>query len=251
MACSRMPKCSTRPYGWPGNILLCRSVGRKLGSPSGVVLLDSARSAEPPHSSGIFGVIALITLPEAARVAMPLGSASQLGRSASQPGLSSLATSRSYSALPSGLAAAQASNRDCHSSWACCAAVAQAAGVGDDLVGHLEGLLRVEAQHLLGRGDLLVAEGGAVGLAGALQLGRGPADDRAELDEARLVGHRRGRSRWPPAGRRRPRCRSCRHWSSRSPGRASRTRRSGPRRPRTGRCWCRPRWRSGCCRRSA
>ncbi len=95
MACSRMPKCSTRPYGLPGQAFVCRSSGRKLGSPSGVVLFDSARSAEPPHSSGILGAIALSTLPEAARVAMPLGSASQLGSASSQPGLSSLATKRS------------------------------------------------------------------------------------------------------------------------------------------------------------
>ena len=44
--------------------LLCRSVGRKLGSPSGVVLLDSARSAEPPQSSGNLGAIALSTFPK-------------------------------------------------------------------------------------------------------------------------------------------------------------------------------------------
>ena len=90
-----MPKCSVRPYGLPGNIFDCRSVGRKLGSPSIVVLLDSARSAEPPHSSGSFGASALSTLPEAARVAMPLGSASQLGRASSQPGVSSSFTIRS------------------------------------------------------------------------------------------------------------------------------------------------------------
>ena len=188
MACSRMPKCSTRPYGPPGKALDCRSVGRKLGSPSGVVLFDSARSAEPPHSSGIFGVIALITLPDAARVAMPLGSAGQLGRSLSQPGLSSSATRRSYSSLPSGFAAAQVSKLDCHSSWACRPRSSQLAGVGDHLVGHLERLLGIEAQHLLGRRHLVGAQRRAVRLAGALQLRGRPGDDRPELDEARLVG---------------------------------------------------------------
>ena len=74
-----------------------------------MVLLDSARSAEPPQSSGNLGTIALSTFPEAARVAMPLGSADQLGKTSSQPGLSSFLISRSYSALRSGLASAQLS----------------------------------------------------------------------------------------------------------------------------------------------
>ena len=55
------------------------------GASSMVELLDSARSAEPPHSSGTFGAIALITAPDALRVATPLSSAGQLGRSLSQP----------------------------------------------------------------------------------------------------------------------------------------------------------------------
>ncbi len=40
--------------------------------------------------------------------------------------------------------------------------------MGEDLVGDLEGLSRVEAEDLLGGGDLLVAQGGAVGLAALL-----------------------------------------------------------------------------------
>ena len=62
------------------------------------------------------------------------------------------------------------------------------AGVGDDVVRHLEGLLGVEAEHLLGGGDLLVAERGAVALAGVLQGRRGPRDDRPQHDEAGAVG---------------------------------------------------------------
>ena len=73
MACSRMPKCSVRPYGWPGNIMDCRSSGGKLGSLSMVVSLDSARSTEPTHSSGCSGDNAFSTVPDAARVAMPAG----------------------------------------------------------------------------------------------------------------------------------------------------------------------------------
>src|SRR5246127_5174786 len=49
------------------------------------VLLDLARSAEPPTSQGIFCARALRTLPELSRVAMPLGSAGKLGRFLSQP----------------------------------------------------------------------------------------------------------------------------------------------------------------------
>ncbi|CAM5603399.1 hypothetical protein SBADM41S_10138 [Streptomyces badius] len=43
--------------------------------------------------------------------------------------------------------------------------------------------VRVEAEQLLGGGDLVVAERGAVGLAGVLLGGRGPADDRTEQDQ--------------------------------------------------------------------
>ena len=49
-----------------------RSGGTKDGSPFMVVLLDPARSAEPPHSSGSTGASALRTLPDAARVATVL-----------------------------------------------------------------------------------------------------------------------------------------------------------------------------------
>ena len=51
---------------WSGD-----SSGMKDGSPFIVVLLHSARSAEPPHSSGRTGREALSTSPEALRVAMP------------------------------------------------------------------------------------------------------------------------------------------------------------------------------------
>ena len=86
MPCSRIPKWSTRPaYGSPFHILVERAFGMNEGASSMVELLDSARSAEPPQSSGTFGAIALITAPEALRVATPLSSAGQVGRSLSQP----------------------------------------------------------------------------------------------------------------------------------------------------------------------
>ena len=54
------------------------------------------------------------------------------------------------------------------------AALHQLAGVRDDLVGDLEGLLRVETEDLLGGRDLVLAERRAVRLAGVLQV-RAPA----------------------------------------------------------------------------
>src|SRR6266511_1653899 len=83
--CSRMPKCSVRPYQSPGNALVEYSGGTNDGSPSIVVLLLSARSAEPPHSYGRTGAIALLTSPEALRVAIPLASALNSGSAAVQP----------------------------------------------------------------------------------------------------------------------------------------------------------------------
>jgi hypothetical protein len=53
------------------------------------------------------------------------------------------------------------------------------AGVLDDIVAHLEGLVRVEAKDLLDRGDLLVTERGAMRLAGVHQVRGGITDDRA------------------------------------------------------------------------
>ncbi len=86
MPCSRMPKCSTRPAkGSPFQFFVDRIFGMNEGAPSIVVLLEPARSAEPPQSSGIRPAIALMTAPDALRVATPLGSAFQLGRSLSQP----------------------------------------------------------------------------------------------------------------------------------------------------------------------
>ena len=170
--------------------------GRKLGSPSGVVLFDSARSADPPHSSGIFGVMALITLPDAARVAMPLGSALPAGQVVvparaqlvgDQPVVERLALRvrlRPSRRTPAATASCACWPRS--RSFRVCAMTSSV---------DLEGLVGVEAQHLLGRRHLLVAERGAVRLAGALQLGGRPADDRAQLDEARLVGDRPAPSR--------------------------------------------------------
>ncbi len=52
-----------------------------------------------------------------------------------------------------------------------------------DPVGHEEGLGRVPAHDLLGQGDLVVAEGRAVGLAGPRLAGRRVADHRLDTDQ--------------------------------------------------------------------
>ena len=74
----------------------------------------------------------------------------------------------------------------------CCAflggAVGQGTGVRDDLVVDDEALLGVEAEHLLGGGELFGAERRAVDLAGVLLTGRRPADDGLEDDQRRLGG---------------------------------------------------------------
>ena len=188
MACSRMPKCSVRPYWSPANSCVERSAGRKDGSPFIVVLFEPARSAEPPHSSGSTGASALSTSPEAARVATrlarrehgqrrPSSRRAARRRRAGRAGRRSpgwrRATRRTRSATRPSPAALRSESR---------------AGVREDLGGDLEGLLGVEAEQLLEAADLVAAELGAVRRV-VFGLGRrGPRDERAQADERRAVG---------------------------------------------------------------
>ncbi len=64
-------------------------------------------------------------------------------------------------------------------------AVADLAGMGEDIVVDGEVGLWVEAEDLLRRCDLLSAEGRAVGGAGALSGRARPGDDRRQADERR------------------------------------------------------------------
>src|SRR5437764_451682 len=118
MPCSRMPKCRVRPSQSPGKDVVEYSGGTNDGSPSIVVLLLSARSAEPPHSSGSAGAIALITSPDAFRVAIPLLSALNAGSASIHPPGRVREASRSNSARRSALAPPHASNARFHSSCA-------------------------------------------------------------------------------------------------------------------------------------
>ena len=253
MPCSRMPKCSVRPYQSPGNALVACSGGMNDGSPSIVVLLLSARSAEPPHSSGSTGaerlqhVAGRLAGGHALRVGLELGQrVGPAGRAARACDI------RSNSAAPLRVRRPPTRrSRVCHCGVLGPAALDDLAGVREHVVGDLERLVRVEAEDLLGRGDLVGAERRAVGLAGVLLGRRGPADDRAQRDERRPVGHRLGRldrlrrapatSSWYAVGAAPvdvldvPAVRLV-------PGRRC---------PRTWRCSCRPRSRSGCRPRSA
>ena len=136
-----------------------------------MVLLDSARSAELPHSSGILGAIAPSTFPEAARVAMPLGSADQLGSASSSQGSAHLDQPLVQ------LCVRDWPRPTCHMPAATPAEPAprarSAGECGDHFIGNLEVLFRVEAQHLFGSGDFLFTQRGAVCLASALRSGAG------------------------------------------------------------------------------
>ena len=97
------------------------SAGTNDFAPAIVVIFESARSAEPPQSSGITSAIALITLPDATRVETELPP-SNFGSAASRLfGVAPVTTLSSNSFL-SGFAAAHASNDACQAeraSFAC------------------------------------------------------------------------------------------------------------------------------------
>ena len=106
-----------------------RARGPNEGWPSIVVLLLSARSAEPPHSSGSTSASAFSTSPEALRVDTPFGSGSQDGSAFSHPKGSWRAVSRSNSSLRSGSRAAHSSNDFCQAGVRLLAALHDLAGV--------------------------------------------------------------------------------------------------------------------------
>src|SRR6476646_8797869 len=106
IACSRIPKCRVRPYGVAFQWAVFAAAGPNESTPFIVVLFDSARSADPPHSSGNTGARAVSTAPDAARVETPFGSTGQDGNASVQPSGSSRACSRSNNAFCSGFAAA-------------------------------------------------------------------------------------------------------------------------------------------------
>ena len=145
IACSRMPKCSTRPYGSPGNIL-----GGVLRREEGRLALRSwccwTRPGRPsrPTARAAPARCALRTSPEASRVATPFSSASNVGSASAQPSgrvrvvhpVEAAPCARGWLGrpgvellLPLGLRASPPRSTE-------------RAGVGEDVVGDVEGLRR-------------------------------------------------------------------------------------------------------------
>ena len=115
MACSRTPKCRLRPHSLTSvHAFVARSAGAKDGSSAMAVLLEPARSALPPHNSGSTPAKALMTLPEAARVAIALPG-SNCGSADSTSAGSSPSCRRFSNAACCGWACCQAAKRGSHS----------------------------------------------------------------------------------------------------------------------------------------
>ena len=91
-----------RPYGSAPSIELL--AGRNEPPPLILVLFDPAKSADPPQNSGKTAAIALITSPDAARVATSLPGA-KTGSLESQPAGSERVCNLSRSVALSGLLA--------------------------------------------------------------------------------------------------------------------------------------------------
>ena len=88
--------------------------GKNEPPPSILVLFDPAKSEEPPQNSGRCFAIALITCPDAARVATSLPGAN-VGMSASQPAGKAFVRKRAKSFVCSGLLVCQLANFVSHS----------------------------------------------------------------------------------------------------------------------------------------
>ena len=183
MACSRMPKCRTRPCRGrppiPRSVAARPAVNDAASSIGGVV--GPARSAEPPHSSGMIGGDRVDDLARSAlRVAIPFGSAWKVGSALGQtlgqaagPGAARSRAAASGWAVGPGLELARPRRPVRRTSPRAGSRVWASTSSRD-----LEGLVRVEAQHLLGGGDLVGAERRAVGRPGVLGVRGRPRDDR-------------------------------------------------------------------------
>ena len=144
-----------------------------------VVLLLPARSAEPPHSSGSFGADVVEHLAERGAGGHRLGAGLPVGQ-VGVPAFGQLLGQQPVQQLLAlGFALGPRVELRLPLLVGLLAAVHQLAGVLDDLVAHLERLVRVEAEHLLGGGDLVVAQRRAVHAAGVHLGGRRVADDGA------------------------------------------------------------------------
>src|SRR3954451_22726079 len=156
-----------------------------------VVLLLSARSAEPPHSSGRTSLSALSTLLLALRVATALP-ASKTGSLSCHP-----ARSRRFALPPRREPPLAQPVPELEPVRVVGLPLGEAlvplgvqlppplddlAGPGQGLLVDLEVLVRVEPQHLLRCADLVLPERRAVRLAGVLRVRRRPGEDGAQND---------------------------------------------------------------------
>ena len=182
MACSRMPKCRIRPYGDRGRA--AGRAGTTVARRRSWCSCCSARSAEPPQSSGITRVERVEHLAAGLaggdRPCSPANSGSLRVPAVRQPALARSGRARRpgpgwppprpvESGLPGGVRVA--------------AAVDDLAGVGEHLVRAVKLTSGSKPEDLLGLRDLVGAERGAVGLAGVLLVRRRPADDRLRTDD--------------------------------------------------------------------
>src|SRR5579875_3702628 len=154
MPCSRIPKCRVLPYGLPGYSRVWCCTGMNDGSPSIVVSLLPARSAEPPQSSGSTPESAFSIFPDALRVASPFGSGWKSGSVSAQPSGGQPVQRAALHRAPGGPGRERLVPRRPQP----LAALGDLAGVGHRLVLGGEPDLGVEAEDLLGRRDLGGAE---------------------------------------------------------------------------------------------
>ena len=173
-----------RPYGDEFGTGL--PSGSKDMPSSMLVLFDPARSAEPPQNSGSTGAIALMTLPDATRVAT-LVPVSKTGIAASKSSGSFSARMRSRRAAFSAWLSRQALYCSVHFSWASLAAPDSLTGMREHLVIDLEALVRVGSEDLLDRAHFFSTEIGSVGLARVLQFGAGQPMIERIPDDGRSV----------------------------------------------------------------
>ena len=199
MACSRMPKCSVRPYQAPGNIAVCavRREERRLALHRGVVAPGQVGRAAPQLGQHRRRARSA-PRPEAVRVASPLASGgnvgSALGPAVRQPARGQPVQQRG---------ALRAGRRP--GAERCVPLGVQPACRGRRPGGRARrprprpGRTRSGSKPRisLGRGHLVGAERGAVRRAGVLRVRRGPGDDRAQRDQRRLRRSRPGPSAAP------------------------------------------------------
>ena len=187
MPCSRMPKWNVRPPRRPGSTesawafsLLESGAPGTFSAPLMVVVVDGARSAEPPTNSGITPARAWMHAPELWRVACALAPVKS-GSASSQPSGSRPESTRSNSATRPGSAARVHGVPGGVRGRSALALVE----VRGDLVRHVEVLVGIPAVGLLGQADLFLAQRRAVRLGRVLRVRRADRDVRAHDDQRR------------------------------------------------------------------